>query len=179
MLNDYLLGRAEEELRYIIQESCLRQLIKPSDQYAAISGILQAWGNAFKREHVVGIWTDEENWWKDVPRYVTDYGLPGVPALNTTAVSTTCMPPGPASQNAWMGFPGLGYPLAVSLAIRESRTLAEDPGSTSSVPPCLKPPQTGLSSALKVASCFENPRYRRMSGGNPGAIIRRKRVSYA
>ena len=179
MSNDYLLGRAEEELRYITQEFCLRRLIRPSDRYATISGILQAWGNAFKREHVVGIWTDEENWWKDVPWYVTDYGLPGVPALNTTAVSTTSMPPGPASQNAWMGFPGLGYPLAVSLAVRESRTLAEDPGSTSSVPPCLKPPQTGLSSALKVASCFENPRYRRMSGGNPGAIIRRKRVSYA
>lgn len=96
--NDYLLGRAEEELRYIIQEFCSRQLTKPSDRYAAISGILQTWGNTFKREHVVGIWTDEENWWKDVLRYVTDYGLPGVPVLNKTAVSTTSMPPGPASQ---------------------------------------------------------------------------------
>jgi len=61
MSNDYLLGRAEEELRYIIQEFCSRQLTRP-----AISGILQAWGNACKHEHVVGIWTGEENWWKDV-----------------------------------------------------------------------------------------------------------------
>jgi hypothetical protein len=86
MSNDYLLGRAEEELRYIIQEFCLRRLIRPSDRYAAISGTLQARGNASKREHAVGIWTDEENWWKDVLWYTTDYGLPSVPALNTTAV---------------------------------------------------------------------------------------------
>jgi hypothetical protein len=43
MSNGYLPGRAEEELRYITQEFCLRQLIKPSDRYAAISEILQAW----------------------------------------------------------------------------------------------------------------------------------------
>lgn len=101
-------------------------------------------------------------------------GLRSVPALNTTAVSTTSMPLGPASQNVCMGPPGLGSPLAVSLAIRGSRTLTGDSGSTSSVPPCLKPQQTSLLSALKVASCFENPRYRSMPRGNPGAVIRRE-----
>ena len=106
-------------------------------------------------------------------------GLRSVPALNTTAVSTASMPLGPASQNVCMGPPSLGSPLAISLTTSGSRTLTGDLGSASSVPPCLKPPLTGLSSALKVASCFENPRYRRMSGGNPGAVIRRERISYA
>lgn len=66
------------------------------------------------------------------------------------AVSTTSMPPGPASQNAWMGPPGLGSPLAVSLAIRGSRTLTGGSGSTSSVPPCLKPPQVCRQSSSRL-----------------------------
>ena len=77
-------------------------------------------------------------------------GLRSVPALNTIVVSATSMPPGPASQNAWMGTHGFGSPLAVSLGIRGSRTLTGDSESTSSVPPYLKSPQTSLSLALNV-----------------------------
>lgn len=178
MSNDYLLGRAEKELRYIIQEFCLRRLIRPSGRYAAISGILQAWGNAFKREHVVGIWTDEENWWKDVLWHVR---------LRTPQCA--CFKHGCRVYHenaAWarkserLGGPSWSW-ISVSGLISYLWEQNTRWGSRKYFVRSALLETTADRSVVSTQGrlMIREPRYRHMSGGNPGAVIRREKISYA